>query len=109
MESNQSTNHAGVEYSIRDNDEAIVLDLQGQLNILNAPALQDVLEQIMMTPSTRLVLNMKEITHIDSSGLGTLIKIKQKYRENNCVMVMGPCPNDTVYQIFKVANLVLFF
>lgn len=52
----------------------LILRLKGRLVIgEEASRLQDVIETSITKGNTRLILNFKDVTHIDSTGLGVLI------------------------------------
>lgn len=55
-----------------------------------------------------LVLDLNEITYVDSSGIGTLIKIVNQVKENKVSFYLtGLKP--MIEKIFKVAGLMNYF
>jgi anti-sigma B factor antagonist len=50
-----------------------VLDVRGEIDVASAPELQDTLAGVIRTTPRILVVNLAEVTFIDSSGLGVLI------------------------------------
>ena len=65
--------------SVRTRDEAIVVDLEGAIDLQNSHGLRTALfEKLSATP--RLALNMSGIRYIDSSGIATLIEVLKQAR-----------------------------
>src|SRR5215510_7055822 len=60
--------------SVRPQDQATVVDLDGAIDIQNSKGLRTALfEKLAETP--RLAVNMAGIRYIDSSGIATLIEV----------------------------------
>ena len=66
--------------SIRTRNEAIVVDLEGSIDLQNSHGLRTALfDKLPETP--RLALNMTGIRYIDSSGIATLIEVLKRARD----------------------------
>ncbi|MDR2927176.1 MAG: STAS domain-containing protein [Cytophagaceae bacterium] len=60
-----------------------ILDGIDRLNALVAPAIKDELTGALSKKNANLILNMENITFIDSTGIGVLISALKAARQNN--------------------------
>ena len=93
--------------SIRNRDQAIVVDLEGAIDLQNSHGLRTTLfEQLSAT--SRLALNMTGIRYIDSSGIATLIEVLKKARELKKDFVLFGL-GTTVHDVLKLTGLLGVF
>jgi len=58
----------------RESEGIVILDLKGPLTLGDGDlALRDRLHALHQSGKVNIVLNLKEVSHIDSTGLGTLV------------------------------------
>jgi anti-sigma B factor antagonist len=69
-----------IEKSYQDGDVA-VLRLVGRLNMVAAPRLKSDIDQTVTEGRPRIVVDLSEVSFMDSSGLGTLIAGLKKARQ----------------------------
>ncbi len=90
-----------------ENDIAI-LDVDGDIDLYSASDLRDsVFEQIDMG-KTKVIINLENVTYIDSSGIGTLITSLSKIKKINgkmCIINVY----DSVKKVFELTKLTTFF
>jgi len=60
-----------------------VLDLAGRLEVSSAPELKTWLNNSLPPAPSRVVVNLKQITFIDSTGLSALVQGMKRCRERN--------------------------
>jgi anti-anti-sigma factor len=67
-------------FSVRteQHGEAAVIVPTGELDLATAPALEDVLRRAFGGDSARVVLDLRELEFIDSSGLRTLLTARRQ-------------------------------
>jgi len=93
--------------SVRVLPNATILDLEGEIDIGNSPALRATLFERIPTTS-RLVLNMTAIRYIDSSGIAILVEGLKRARDLKKAFVLfglGPA----VYDVLRLTNLLGVF
>jgi anti-anti-sigma factor len=66
-------------------DETTVLELRGELDLAGAPLLQDQLDRVT---GGVLVLDLRKLEFIDSTGLGALVRADQRLRESGGRLVL---------------------
>jgi anti-sigma B factor antagonist len=63
---------------VSDDGEAVVVRLQGEIDLYNAPALKDGLAEAIARGPRRLVVDLAEVTFLDSTALGAFVEAKSK-------------------------------
>jgi anti-sigma B factor antagonist len=58
--------------------EATVLAVSGELDLAASPALEQELDQVLDGPGEALVIDLRELEFIDSTGLSVLVKAHQR-------------------------------
>ena len=97
-----------MEVKVFQKDDYTVLKLKGSLDIYTSLDLKNSIDQIAMKPVRLLVFDLSEIDYVDSSGIGTLIKIvNQVHDANGEFYITGLKP--MIEKIFKVAGLMTYF
>lgn len=62
-----------MEHTRREEGAVTILELAGELEVSEAPALRDLLGAAVAGPQSRMLLDLTAVTFIDSSGIGVLV------------------------------------
>lgn len=83
--------------------------LEGEIDLANAPVLKEKLQAYVdMHGNSDLYLNLKNLSYIDSTGLGVLVGIYKQHRANGKkVFILEP--KDNVRKLFRITNLDVIF
>jgi anti-sigma B factor antagonist len=71
-------------------DDAAVVRLVGELDLYNAPVLREALTAIVAEAPARLVIDLGEVTFVDSTALGVLIETRSKLPDTRGFMLASP-------------------
>jgi anti-anti-sigma factor len=93
---------------IRRHAEAIIVEVSGQVDLKHQPEFQRALLAICEERPARLALLLASVDYMDSSGVGTLVKISQTLRKTNGKLVLVG-PTDRVMSIFQITTLDRYF
>lgn len=89
-------------------DNIALLDVEGDIDLYTASDLKDSIFEQIDIGKTNIIINLDQVTYIDSSGIGTLItslsKIK-KINGNMCIINVY----DSVRKVFELTKLTTFF
>jgi anti-sigma B factor antagonist len=66
---------------VRHEKDRVVLSLRGELDLASAPLLQSEVESREITTATTVVLDLQELTFIDSTGLRVLLSAHDRSRQ----------------------------
>jgi anti-sigma B factor antagonist len=70
-----------------------VIGLRGDLDLYTAAQLRARLLDLIVGPTTRLVIDLAELDFVDSTGLGTLVSVVQRVRHVGGEMTLrSPTP-----------------
>ncbi|MBU1077789.1 MAG: STAS domain-containing protein [Spirochaetes bacterium] len=81
------------------------IDIQNKLNIMN---LKRILSKALRKKTKQLIINMEQVTYIDSSGIGTLIMAVKKIYQQGGEFYLYKVP-DYVMQIFVLTKIYGIF
>jgi anti-sigma B factor antagonist len=88
----------------RDLDpEASVVTVEGEIDLVSAPAMKSALLWLLGRGSRRLVLDLSAVTHMDSTGLGVLVGIRRRLPAGGLIAIAGAQPN--VRELFAITGL----
>ena len=93
---------AAFETSVDCADGAVVVTVRGEVDMETAPVLWDAVEQAF-SAGDRLVLDLSEMTFIDSSGLGVLIRAHQLLGPHEALVIRSPNPQAS--RLFETAGV----
>ncbi len=63
---------------VRRAEDRVVLSLEGELDLANAPALEGELDRLQFTGAETLVLDLERVEFIDSTGLRTMLAARER-------------------------------
>ncbi len=64
-------------------DDAVIVECHGKLTFEHAPQLRNKVRTLMLEEK-RIILDLKQVPFMDSSGLGTLVTLYVSGRTRNC-------------------------
>jgi anti-sigma B factor antagonist len=67
--------------SVRDDDDAVTLTVEGEVDVATAPALRDELYRLIDRGTKRIVVDLGGMDFIDSTGLGVFVGALKRSRE----------------------------
>lgn len=93
-----------MEITTRDEDGAKVLLLSGKLDASNSSDLVNVFEPLLKDGHRKFIIDLQEITFIDSAGLSALVKLYKKTRGQSARLWLA-APQDQVRRVFQLTRL----
>lgn len=88
----------------KQKDEIQILELQGELDFQTSPELRVRLTKLMESPFKKVLINLKKVSYIDSSGLATFVEALQKMKRANGQLVLSELA-PAVRGVFEIAKL----
>jgi anti-sigma B factor antagonist len=76
--------------AVSDNGEAVVVRLTGELDLYNTPAVRKALLESVERKPARLVVDLAEVTFIDSTALGALIEARSRLGSEDGFVLIAP-------------------
>lgn len=91
----------------RENNE-LVLKLAGDLDVYSEEEFRDFIEDKLTNLDSDLVIDIKDLDYLDSTGLGMFMKIyKVNQEKGKKVRVVNPKEN--ILKLFKITELTEIF
>jgi len=99
----------GLKYSFEQRDGYVVVHLVGDLNMFSAPELRTQLVAKLDSGVLKFIINLTELTFVDSSGIGILVSFVSltKKKTDSKVILCGL--NQQIRNIFEVTRLISVF
>ncbi len=84
-------------------DEQVTLTITGEIEVYSLPDFTRLAESFVGGPKN-LVIDMKELEYIDSSGLGFLVTLHDRLERSGQHLKLTNMPNHVV-RVFKITRL----
>ena len=92
----------------QDIDNGKIITPVGEIDMKSSVDLREILQKLVREKTAALIVDLQEITHIDSSGLATLIECLQEINKyNGCFKLI--INNPKIIDVFKLAKLDYVF
>jgi anti-sigma B factor antagonist len=75
---------------VRHETERVILRLDGELDMANAPRLQDAIDHAGLDASAMVVLDLQQLQFIDSTGLRVILSASARSRERGHEFAITP-------------------
>jgi len=93
---------------VRQQGPATIVALCGEVDLHHTPEVHKTLVGACQRRPERLVINLSEVSYMDSSGIGTLVEIFRRLNGfGGKLMLCGL--SDRVYSVFEITRLNKFF
>lgn len=92
-----------MDYSVEQDDKAVVVTLDGEVDLQHSPTLRRVLLKAVENDLPVLV-NLEKVAYIDSSGIASLVEALQTARGRGIDLVLVSV-SDAVARVLKLARL----
>ncbi len=97
-----------MELRVREEDEVVILDLAGELDLYSAGELKQTLTGTMERGRFNVLVNFEKVSYVDSSGIGVLISFLTKLKKEG-----GACKlvnvRGSVRMVFELTRLHKLF
>ena len=86
-------------------DNNAVLELKGDLDYNSYKEFNTMVAELIEGLETeKIVLDMKELTHVDSMGLGTITKLWKSAEQNEVSLILAAVPKN-IHNMINLVNL----
>jgi anti-sigma B factor antagonist len=85
-------------------DDVSVVTVAGEVDVYTAAQLRAVLDEEIGAGNSRLVVDLDEVSFLDSTGLGVLVG-RLKLVRNHSGWLCIVCTNDRILRVFRITGL----
>lgn len=85
-------------------EEEYLVTLTGEIDVYTVPILEERLMPLIEEASRKVVVNLYDVSYMDSSGLGTFISAYKNAQEKDCTFEIVEA-RDRVLRLFIVTGL----
>jgi anti-sigma B factor antagonist len=86
--------------------DAALIVVSGELDIASAPELEQAFDQIRSESTTLVIVDLRELEFMDSTGLSIIVQAHQRLSEHNCelTLIKGPPQVQRLLDLTGVAD-----
>lgn len=94
-------------FTVNQSDSITVVDVEGQLIVGNRQELKQMVLQELENGARKFVIDFQDTGYIDSSGLGVLVSLSKKIREQEGELRLASLNEDlrTLFELTKLDTL----
>lgn len=85
-----------------------ILELTGELDYHSSPELREKLNELVAKQASKILVNLKGVNYMDSSGIATFVEAFQKSKRYQGRLVLADL-TATVRGVFEIAKLETLF
>jgi anti-sigma B factor antagonist len=91
---------------VRSAGRATIIGMSGELDLASSPALQEELDRVAASDSEMLIIDLRGLDFMDSTGLSVLVRAHQRAEEQGrrLAMVRGPQQVQRLLSLTGVAD-----
>lgn len=84
--------------------DVLVMNVSGEVDLVTSPALREQVLAALETPGQKVLVSLHGVTHLDSSGMATLVEALQKAKQSGGRLVLTDL-DDHVRTLFRITHL----
>ncbi|MBN1555646.1 MAG: STAS domain-containing protein [Phycisphaerae bacterium] len=93
-----------LQLDVRQDERGFIVSVHGSVDVLDAPALQDQLEQLIPLPSPLVVLDLSDLDFIGPDGIDALLTARQALQSHHGEIRLVH-PNPEIRRVLQVTRL----
>ena len=97
-----------MEINLREKENILLLDVDGEVDLYNAPEIKEVIKEQIDNNKRQIIINLDEVSYIDSSGIGALISSLSNLKKIGGGLKIIHV-HDSVKKVFELTKLTSFF
>jgi anti-anti-sigma factor len=100
-------NTAKFELQKQITDQMYILYFKGELDLSQADAVRSSINPLVADASRKLVINLRDLTYIDSTGIGVILSILKARDVLKSSLIVEAVPNK-IQRLFDITGLTPF-
>ncbi len=93
---------------IRWDGKTAIVDAAGEIDLHHSTILQQKLLEVLNKKPDRMIINLADVSYMDSSGVASLVKLLSRTRKNGVSLALA-APTKKVKAIFEITRLYSVF
>ena len=93
-----------LDISTQNEGAACTIALSGEVDVYTSPRLKQELIEVVGSGCVHIVVDLENLSFIDSSGLGVLVSGLRRVKEKGGTMRLV-CTKDSILKIFRITGL----
>lgn len=85
-----------------------IVSISGEVDLNSSPQMRKLFDDLIAKKASKIIVNFKKVSYIDSSGLATLIEMMQRLKKNQGLMCLVEM-SDKIRSLFEITKLDKLF
>lgn len=100
-----------VEINLKEKDDFVSLNLKGEIDVYTSPKLKEKVIEEVEKGIKNLVINLQDVSYIDSTGLGILIGTlkRMKEREGKLYLIFSSARLNRIFEITGLNKIFIIY
>jgi anti-sigma B factor antagonist len=94
----------GLVLSVDEQEGIVRVGASGEIDLSTSADLEQQLGSVIAGGCRELVLDLSDVSFLDSTGLSTLWTLRQRLRDNGCAFILG-APSEPVQRVLRLTKL----
>ncbi|MDG2423044.1 MAG: STAS domain-containing protein [Phycisphaerales bacterium] len=90
--------------AIDRHDNLVVIRPEGDIDLASSPGLRSQLRDVLASANGKIVVDLKDVPYMDSSGVATLVELLQSCRRDQIELILCQL-GERVLSVFQIARL----
>src|SRR5699024_8453042 len=100
----RQVNDVDLKIDVKEENSQSIMHLRGEIDIYIDSQLKDDLNKLVSEATNEEIVDLKDVTYMDSTGLGTFVSALKHAETANTTMTLIRA-NDRLYRLFQVTGL----
>jgi anti-sigma B factor antagonist len=101
---NDEEQHVDLSISSDDRDDVTIVHVGGEIDVYTAPVLRERLDEHISEGRHHLVVDLEDVSFMDSTGLGVLVGRLKLVRVSNGTLQLV-CSSERILKVFSITGL----
>ena len=97
-----------MELKLRNQSGVTVVEIEGEIDLFHANKLKQLVNKLFENNVKRIIINMQEVTYIDSSGIGALLHIFSETKKRKLHIFFSNI-HGSVKKVIELTKLTGYF
>lgn len=93
-----------MELKIQEDGDIGIISVAEDIDLYNAPFFKEKAMELIDKGFTKILVNLAEVSYIDSTGLGTLVAINSTLQKKKGTLVVSELP-ESLLKVFEITKL----
>lgn len=98
-----------MDFAVHKEGQAVVIEVRGSINAMHSPRLRDAIAKAFKSKLQGMIVDLDQVSYIDSSGLATLVEGIQLSENNSVKFIICGTLDEKIQHMLEITRLTELF